>query len=311
VAFFGSLLESNFQLAGTDAMLDQTGRERILQPLLRAARVTDDYFVDQNHYIEELSKTGEPEKDGRFFWIFHSLDYEMWSNHALNVLVFRGSPILECAASHIVRTLQDSEANDLLLYFFYNSAKSSNTTIRHNLVAVCTILNQVLQSCPSSQQQYLLEAFLTKTLATLANWELAKVGAVDPKESFRKLLHISTLKNLWDALEQVLSEAELHCQTIDMETSRRNRRKLTFVFDLDDITVETGRELMDIIRPMIARLQREYSTVRLLVTNPPPTGDLGLQKPSELLLDYDIERQSLYSPQPSAFYTMINTDYLT
>jgi len=252
--------------------------------------------VDQNNYIEKLSKTGEPEKDGRFFWIFHSLDYEMWSKHELNVLVFHGSPILECAASHIVRTLQDSKANDLLLYFFYNSAKSSYATMSRNLVAVCTILNQVLESCPSSQQPYLLELFLRKTLATLANWELTKVGADNPKESFKKLLDISTLKNLWNSLEQVLSKAELHCQNIDLETSRRSRRKLTFVLDLDNLTVETGRELMDIIRPMMATLRREYSTVRLLVTNPPSTGNLGLQKPSELLLDYDTERQGLYGP---------------
>jgi len=311
VAFFGSSLESNFQLAGTDAMLAQTSREKILRPLLSAARVADDFFVDQNHYIEILSKTGEPEKDGRFFWIFHSLDYEMWSKHELDVLVFRGSPILECAASHIVRTLQDSEANNLLLYFFYSSAKSSNSTIWRNLVAACTILNQVLDSCPSSQQQYLLESFLTKTLATLDDWELTKVGADDPKESFKKLLHISTLKSLWDALEQIISEAELHSRSIDLETSRRSRRKLTFILDLDNQTVETGRELMDIIRPMMATLRREYSTVRLLVTNPPSTGDLGLQKPSELLLDYDTERQGLYGPQMSAFYSMINPDYLT
>jgi hypothetical protein len=291
-------------------MLDQTGREKILQSLLRAARVVDDYFVDQNQYIEKLSNTGEPEKDGRFFWIFHNLDYKMWSKHKLNALVFRGSPILECAASHVTRTLQDSEANDLLLYFFYSSVKSPSAAIWRNLVAVRTILTQVLQSCPSAQQQYLLESYLTKTLAPLANWELAKVGA-DPKESFKKLLHVSSLKNLWDALGQVLSEAELHCQNIELETSPRNRRKLTFIFDLDNLTEETGRELMDIIRPMMARLRREYSTVRLLVTNPPPTGDLGLQKPSELLLDHDIERQGLYSPQTSAFYTMINTNYLT
>jgi len=44
---------------------------------------------------------------------------------------------------------------------------------------------------------------------------------------------------------------------------------------------------------MMVSLRRDYSTVRLLVTNMPAMDDLELQEPLEVLLECDKERKGL------------------
>jgi hypothetical protein len=111
---------------GTDAVVDRTDRERILQSLIHSMSVIDVYSVDQNHYLEKHLKARELEQDGRYFWIFRNLDYKKWFDFEadVEVLVLCGSPILEHAASYVIQTLRNTggQANDLL-YFFYGSMR--------------------------------------------------------------------------------------------------------------------------------------------------------------------------------------------
>ncbi|KAF8542081.1 hypothetical protein BDD12DRAFT_803176 [Trichophaea hybrida] len=69
----------------------------------------------------------------------------------------------------------------------------------------------------------------------------------------------------------------------------RNKQNLTFIFDFGHPTASV--ETWKAIRRVMATLQQDYSIIRLLVTNPPTTSDLGLQKPSEVLLECDKERK--------------------
>lgn len=97
----------------------------------------------------------------------------------------------------------------------------------------------------------------------------------------------------------MLSKAENHGDQMAWEGQgmRQNKRKLTFIFDLDRRLEETWKALINHVRGAIANLRREYLVVRLLITNPPVASDLGLLQPSEIILEYDQERQGLYGSQ--------------
>jgi hypothetical protein len=153
---------------------------------------------------------------------------------------------------------------------------------------VCTILRQVIENHPPPQRQSLLETFLEEILAPIDGSKLDELPA-DPTEAFQSILCLSALHDLWNDLGQVLGEATY----LERQNMPQNTRHLTIVFDLDSPSGEAGRALMESFRGVITDLRGHYTTVRLLVTNPSVTGDPGPQLPSEVLLEYDKERQGL------------------
>jgi len=70
------------------------------------------------------------------------------------------------------------------------------------------------------------------------------------------------------------------------------KRKLAVVFDFDDFSNKEYRLFINAIRGTLRNLGRHFSVVKILVTNPPTTADLEIQE-SEILLEYDTERQGL------------------
>jgi hypothetical protein len=264
----------------------------------------DLYVLDQNKYLDTLQNAHELEHDGKYFWIFRNLDYKKWSDLEVQILVLSGSPILEYAASHIVRTLRHSKPDDLLLHFFYRStinadfSKLPTSAELDNLVCVFTLLKQAITDHPPAQQQFLLELFLEAILAPMDEESLAQVLEVH-ENAFAALLGLSTVQDLLRALGRVLNKAAEFNGDNNASERESASRNLTFILDLDNRPVETNSALIDKVRREMESLRRAYPTVRLLVTNP-PAGDHGLRQPSEALIEYDKERKGLWSPQPPA-----------
>jgi len=315
-------LESNLRVAENNVVEEHTCGKTVLQLLLYSMRENYDYFLDQNQYIRNFPNLGELEQDSRYFWIFSNLDYKWWSklDENVKVLMLCGSPTLEDSVSQVVRTLQKNDATNLLLYFFFRSTRHAerppkplNAADWQNLVFVYTLLREVMDYYPPPQQQSLFKTFLTEILAHMDDTKLGKLPH-NATEAFKMLLCLSTVQNLWDALEQVLRKAaDLYEQTIVLEhpDATRNKRNLTFIFDLGIAPIETVRTWINHVRRTMANLGGDYLTVRLLITKPPSIGDLGLQQPSENLLEYDKERQGLCSPYAPAFPTAVTSHHLT
>lgn len=79
-------------------------------------------------YQASIRRVWGAEHDRRYSWIFQDVDYIRWFESRVDVeakdnysetvttLVLSGSPILECAVSHMVDQLHDR-----LFYFFHRS----------------------------------------------------------------------------------------------------------------------------------------------------------------------------------------------
>ena len=207
---------------------------------------------------------------------------------------------LELAASHIVRSLRNPETSGQegevpVLYFFYNSTGQEwgpqNVVGWRDLICVWSLLRQLIENRPTATES-LLQIFLKKTLDCLNDEELRKLPAHDPTIIFKSLLCLSKPRNLWDALGQVLGDLK------EKEgPAHRGKPNLTLIIALDSES-STWKGLIDNVRGMAAGLPRGYGTVRVLLSDLPEASNLHWQhRPSEVLLEYDKERQGMYSPQ--------------
>jgi len=259
-------------------------------------------YSDYNDYLNTLLEDEALENNYKFFWIFHGLDYKNWieTGQKMPVLVLCGSPTLENATAHIVRTLKDN----LVFHFFYGSVRYlhplpglvGSSVEWKQLLCVWTILLQLIDGYPLPQQQYLLESFCSYALRFISPSNIEKITSVEPEEAFRSLLRYSELETLWDALSHTLSRLEWsrgHAES-ERQDAPRIERHLIFVFDLDDQPFNTCTVWFNIMRSIMRNLRRHFTTVKILVTYP-TTDDLMLHH-SEVCLKYDTERQGMYCP---------------
>lgn len=252
--------------------------------------------------------------NGKFFWIFRSLDYQNWVEikDGVSVLVLCGLPILEEAASHIVRELKGNTTADLVLHFFYGStihkplSLYENTMNRADLSCVWTLLMQVIDNCPQQLQNSLLEDFFGQILDFIAADEVAEMLLKKPMEAFESVLSRANLQNVWDSLAQVLkmSEEERRRGTESRyQNTQWNKRNLKFVFALDNRPIKAFQSLLDIICYIVYNLRRHFLSVKVVVIYPSSASDLRLNH-SVVLLEYDKERQGMVlTARNKQFYT--------
>ena len=281
-------------------------REEILKLLMSSERLLELYFLDQNKYLENHSKTTRLglEQDAKYFWIFRDLDYEKWVQRRgeAKILGLHGPSTegLELAASHIVQHLQKlataSQEDEVLLYFFYNSTRHryewgpQNVVGWRELVCVWNLLRQLIGNRSTAAGPH-LQIFLKKALHSLSDHELVELRAHDgPTDALRLLLCLSKPQNLWDALGQVLGDLRQR-----ENPKRLGKPNFTLIVDLNTMD-GAWNELIDNIRKMTVGLQG-YGTVRVLISNLPETSNLWQHRPAEILLEYDKERKGMYSPQ--------------
>jgi len=282
-------------------VVDQVRNERVVESLSSffSAEEFGHYYCDQKAHLDALSLDPELE-NGKLFWIFKNIDYTDWKNvkEGASVLILRGSRNLEDAASQIIRKMTGNKVADLVLHFFYSSLKRLHTFNNlecnwQHVSCVWTLLIQTIEGFPLSQKQCLLTVFFSQALDTIVDEELAKMLPDKPMETIQCLLLHSDLRNLWVALAQTLGKSEqlrLRGTEPKRQTSCQTKRNLAMVFDLNDFSIETYKLLIGIIRGTLRYLRQYYSSVKILLVNPPPTGDLELRE-SEVLVEYDRERQ--------------------
>jgi len=276
---------------------------KLVESLSSSVREFDCYYYDQNAHVNTFPHTHGVENNGKMFWVFGGLDYKNWiqSKEELSVLVLRGSPALEHAASHVVRTLKKNKLADVVLHFFYSSTKSMVPPYNfanlqydwRHVSCVWTFLIQVIDGYPLSQRQFLFTAFFNQVILRMKYGQIENMPPDDPLKAFELLLGHILLDDLWFALAQVLAKSE-ELGLGDIEAMQRStthiKRNLAVVLDLDDLSIETYRMLIDSIRGTLRNLRRYFAVLKVLITNPPPRGDLQLQE-SEVLLEYDEERR--------------------
>jgi hypothetical protein len=288
-----------------------------LESLVLSARraVPELYLVNQSDYVKTIPEVREPEHNGKYFWIFRNLDYMCWRQpraetesydehpKGMTTLVLSGSPILEYAASHVVRNFPNTDARGLLLYFFHGSTRkvhrsseSLTAATSKNLVLICTLLKQLIEGHSLHCQEFLVKKFLREVLEHSSEEEITNASK-NPMESFKRLLYISSPEILWSALESALINASESCRNVDSEppSMPQNKQHVTFVFDLGDHSMEDVKALIDIVRRVLVGLRSSYRTARMMVTCKSIGSDFGLQRPSEVLVEYDRERQGLYN----------------
>ena len=237
------------------------------------------------------------EKDARYFWIFHNLDYEKWAQcrSEVEILGLRGPPAsdLELAASHIVRSLQNrnsaSHEGEVLLYFFFNSMRREQGPPGiagwHDMVCVWNLLRTLIKS-RSTAEKSLLRIFLRNALGSLGDDELENLrDHSNPTDVFRSLFRRFKPQDLWYALGQVLADLK--------EPEIPRKRNLTLVIDLNSMA-SAWDGLDDNISRMISVMPQASWTMRILLSNLPKTSDRCQNQPSEII-DYDKERKGMYS----------------
>jgi hypothetical protein len=268
------------KLRTDDHVVDNTRNLVSLDELVSGFRC---YYCDQKVYIDTFPVTNELENNGQLFWIFRNIDYRNWSDidTGASTLVLRGSSDLESAASQIIHKLKDDTTIDLVLHFSYSTTehiRPSQIMRNHpcdwrHLSCVWTLLIQSINGYTPSQQEFLLKEFVHYTL--------------------RPVEENKYLENLWYALAQALmksGEFDTHCTEPDRQNPPVVKRKLAVIFDLDNLPISTYELLIEIIRGTVRRLRRDFSGVKILIINPPISGDLLLDE-SEILIEYDKERQ--------------------
>ena len=149
-----------------------------------------------------------------------------------------------------------------------------------------------------------LHIFLERALYFLSDELLLKLRVFrDPTDLFRSLLHHLKPQDLWDALGQVLENLE------EENPKRSGKPNLTLIIDLKSMA-STWKELIDNIREMTACLSQGYGAVRVLLSNLPEMGGLWQHRPSEILLEYDKERNGMYSPQIQPSSTIVSFQFV-
>ena len=279
--------------------MPETVREETLKLLISSERILDVYFIDQNKYLKNYSKIPELglEKDARYFWIFHNLDYVKWAQYCseVEILGLRGPPAsdLELAASHIVRSLQNrnsaSHEGEVLLYFFFNSMRREQGPPGiagwHDMVCVWNLLRTLIKS-RSTAEKSLLRTFLRNALGSLGDDELENLrDHSNPTDVFRSLFRRFKPQDLWYALGQVLADLK--------EPEIPRKRNLTLVIDLNSMA-SAWDGLDDNISKMTAVMPQASWTMRILLSNLPKTSDRCQNQPSKII-DYDKERKGMYS----------------
>jgi hypothetical protein len=97
----------------------------------------------------------------------------------------RGSPVLEYAAFQIVQTLKDHKMSDILLHFFYGSTTCTMVPyINKHLVCVWTLIMQIVDSIPLSDQEYILAAFFSQALELIECNKLEEMAVKGPMKHF-------------------------------------------------------------------------------------------------------------------------------
>ena len=283
---------------GTNSTVGTTDRKEILELLISSDKLLDIHFVDQHKYLECHSKTSGLgiEQDARYFWIFRNLDYQQWvrGSGETKILGLHGPSTedLELAVSHIVRSLWNPTGQEgEVLYFFYNSTRHEwgpqNVVGLRDMVCVWNLVRQLIEG-RSTAAEPPLQTFLRNALGLLGDGELAKLRVHDdPTEAFRSFFCLSKPQDLWDAFGQVLRDLR--------EPGNPGKQNLTLIIDLNSMA-SAWEGLVDNIRKMTASLPQSYGTVRVLLSNLPEASNLGQHRPSEVLLEHNKERNSMYSP---------------
>jgi len=306
---------TRFRIAKADIVVARTSRDTF-QSLIDLVKPEDFCRiispVNQEQHLTRIIGTGT-HNDGQFFWIFENMDYKEWKQD-LRTLVLSAPPErgLEQAAYYVVRDLQRINAITLPLYFFYRAADRQYCSTWRSLdkheipiaislhTLLCQFIAHLNYSKPRSQS--IVTTFLRHLLACRTESEFAEMVTGAPVHDVKPLLEFATLIDLWDAFEKAL-EVALNVELTDITSHSTPLAEmetpltevilpLTLIFDLDNPPIETWSSLLEHMRT----LQRHLPTVKLLITNPPTVGDLGLQKDrSEVHIEYDKERKGFVS----------------
>ena len=283
--------------SSTDSVLGTDPREDALKLLTLSAKLPDVYSIDQSKHLESIPKTPrlEPDRDAKYSWIFHNLDYKKWARRdsEARILGLHGPSFrdLKLAASRIIQSLRNpgtAGQKEEVLYFFYSSTRRErgpqNVDNWSDLVCVWNLLLQLIEN-PSRAVEPLIQTFLGNALDSLGDDEAAKLSVNDgPTDTLKSLLCLSKPSDLWGAFGKVLG---------DLKESENN---LTLVIDLHSMASE-WEGLVDNIREVAELLSQTCGTLRVLLLNLPEASTLWETRPSEILLEYDKERKGMYSPQ--------------
>ena len=186
-----------------------------------------------------------------------------------------------------------SQEDEVLLYFFCNSTRRKQgppgVTGWRDMVCVWNLLRTLIKN-HSTAEESLLQTFLGNVLGSLSDDKLANLPD-HPADAFRSLFYLFKPRDLWHALGQVLGDL--------MDSDIPRKRNLTLVIDLNSMA--SGWEgMIGNIREMTTSMPQAYGSVRILLSNLLEASDRWQTRPSEILLEYDKERQGMYPIDPVA-----------
>lgn len=241
------------------------------------------HSIDQINYLKKhVPEIKEPEQNGEYFWIFRDLDYLSWccgptasDSNSLETrpttLVFSGSPILNQAASHILRKILKSSNGGLFLYFFDSSVSTvshnyqadrnfTHDDFAHDVAFVITLFEQLINHY-SSHKNTLLRLILGSILSSnppdfVGFWsqfsaDESKLQSEGPKIVWRRLLRTKQFHEiLWSALEHVLKNLpptivgeDTAAVIIDLSYNQSFKTVNEHGESKEDITIKRARRL--------------------------------------------------------------------
>lgn len=257
------------------------------------------FYVDPlKHLRTQHYESSDLEDSTAWFFMLHNLDYQNWISKAgVQMLVYKSFPCLPHAVPHLVRILRSTEESCLQLHFspdrveqseLAQTSKSDKCTIS---VVVSTFFCQAIETCPQEQRQSFLQGFLHILLTSLTDKELIEIQK-SPKSKFNNIIECSKPDTLWTALEGVLLRVADLCIYPGLN-GKLAKPSLKIILDLSRAKDE-WEEIIQKLRLVIQRLRLGFSTIKLLITDPPDTVGIPLLQPCEVLVSYDQERQGIY-----------------
>jgi hypothetical protein len=273
------------------------------------------------------------QNDHHFFWLFEDEDYQHWKSSAklqsndqsntkrsqdigavspIDMLVLSASPTsdLEKAASRIIDVLQDSKANGLqsrTLHFFYKSMELSdqNSVAQPHVLCIWSLLQQMTIPYAPAQQQILLIKFLKELIAQVKDNDLKELPLITTEKDIKHLFRVANdIKILWTAFAKTISTAPV-CPNAPlpqpsnpaaelMPLNGQINQSLTLILDFNsDNPIPSASIVVECIRGAIQHIRKYFSSVNVLITNPPSMKSLRLQQPREILVVRNKERQGM------------------
>ncbi|KAI5838329.1 hypothetical protein DFP73DRAFT_485995, partial [Morchella snyderi] len=156
-------------------------------------------------------------------------------------------------------------------------------------LVVWVFFRQVVEAFPQDQGSCLLQVFLNTLLTSLHDDELVEIQR-NHGRAFDTIIKFAVSDTIWNALGAVLIKAA------NLFTTHSSPNRETSYLSLK-LILGSGREkneweaIICDLNLLVRCMRCEFTTVKLLITDPPDTATIQLLPPSEILVSYDEERQ--------------------